>query len=72
MIYVGFDQWIWAKRPTDNIGYFGEVGAEPNNLIYIYDFAKKAWYNYMKLPTTKINRYTCTTQISKIGKRYKN
>ena len=68
-MHLEFDKWIWAKRPSDKIGYFGEDGAEPNNLVYIYNFAKKAWNNYIKLPTLKINRYTCTTQISKIGKR---
>ena len=70
-MHLEFDKWIWAKRPTDKIGYFGEDGAEPNNLVYIYDFDKKAWNNFMTLPTLKINRYTCTTHISKIGKRYK-
>lgn len=70
-MHLGFDKWIWAKRPTDEIGYFGEDGAEPNNLVYIYDFDKKAWNNYMTLRTSKINRYTCTTHISKIGKRFK-
>ena len=62
----------WGKKFSNNMGYFGGLGVRPNNLVYIYDFATKSWSKFTQLDDHFINKYTCTTYISKVGKRYVN
>ena len=41
-----------------------------NNLIYTYDFSENYWSEFMELPVQQIQKYSCTTQMSKNGHIY--
>ena len=69
-MYSDFE--YWGKKYSNYMGYFGGHGVEPNNLVYIYDFATNSWSKFTQLDDQYINKYTCTTYISKVGKRYMN
>ena len=60
----------WFKRHSNNIGFFGGLGVEPNNLVYIYDFAANSWTKFTQLNDVFINKYSCTTFIPKDGIRF--